>query len=111
MQVQASSPTCKQTDPKAVVSGNFCRNNMAGPSKVGATWWLVDLGRQHRLICNYYLLRHDGSTDYPRDWVLQVEIQYLLCHVSHFFPIQCTCLSEAVLHDNWAATPGRLVRP
>ena len=72
MQVQASSPTCKQTDPKAVVSGNFLRNNMAGPGKSG-TWWMVDLGRQHRLICNYYLLRHDASTDYPRDWVLQVK--------------------------------------
>lgn len=25
-----------------------------------------------RLLCNYYTMRHDGSNDFPRHWVLQV---------------------------------------
>jgi hypothetical protein len=32
----------------------------------------VDLGDCHRLLCNYYTLRQDGSSDFPRHWVLQV---------------------------------------
>ena len=70
-QVQASSPSCKHTDPKAVVSGNFLRLNLAGPSKTG-TWWQINLGPGHRLICNYYTLRHDGSSEFPLCWALQV---------------------------------------
>ena len=36
------------------------------------SWWVLDLGPEHRLICNHYTLRHDGSTDFLRSWVLQV---------------------------------------
>lgn len=71
LQVQASSPCCKHTDPKAVVGRNFLRLNQAGPGKTG-TWWLFDLGANHRLICKYYTLRHDGTFDFPRTWYLQV---------------------------------------
>ncbi|KAA6424504.1 MAG: hypothetical protein FRX49_05716, partial [Trebouxia sp. A1-2] len=70
----ASSPICRNTDPKAVVSGNFQRINFAGPCTVegqAQTWWQVDLGEQHCLTCNYYTLRQDGSQDFVRNWVMQ----------------------------------------
>lgn len=72
MQVTASSPSCRFTDPKALVSGNFLRNNVARPRRDGETWWMVDLGPQHRLMCNYYTMRHDASPNYPCSWALQV---------------------------------------
>ncbi len=75
VQVRASSPSCRNTDPKAVVSGLFLRNNFAGPRYEDGqlqSWWLVDLGPGHRLIINYYTLRHDGSQDFLRNWVLEV---------------------------------------
>lgn len=68
----ASSPSCRFTDPKAVVSGHFLRNNAAGQRRDGGTWWRLDLGEQHRLMCNYYTMRHDASPDYVRNWALQV---------------------------------------
>ncbi|CAL8466648.1 g6184 [Coccomyxa elongata] len=71
LQVTASSPSCRSTDPKAVVSGNFLRNNAASQQRDGGTWWRMDLGAQHRLMCNYYTMRHDASPDYPRNWALQ----------------------------------------
>ena len=37
-----------------------------------SSWWVVDLGAAHRLIVNFYTLRHDGSADFLRNWVLQV---------------------------------------
>ncbi len=43
----------------------------AAPPLVRRSWWLLDLGPQHQLICNYYSLRHDASTDFLRSWVLQ----------------------------------------
>ena len=73
--MRASSPSCRNTDPKAVVSGLFLRNNFAGPRYEDGqlqSWWLVDLGPGHRLIINYYTLRHDGSQDFLRNWVLEV---------------------------------------
>lgn len=76
-QVTASSPTCRFTDPKAVVSGHFLRNNAAGQRRDGGIWWRVDLGEQHRLMCNYYTMRHDASPDYPRSWTLQVRVVFM----------------------------------
>lgn len=75
LQVTASSPVCRNTDPKAVVSRNFLRMNFAGPSTVSGqaqTWWQVDLGARHSLTCNYYTLRQDGSQDCVRNWIMQV---------------------------------------
>ena len=136
MQVRASSPACRSTDPKALVGNNFARCNFAGPRMengqlsrcvlslpawlparlpaclykvnvplvgLGATpgnpklltpsppccigpsirfcccscccsWWVLDLGPGHQLICNHYTLRHDGSHDFLRSWVLQVRL-------------------------------------
>jgi len=31
----------------------------------------VDLGAPHSLMPTYYTMRHDGSADFPRSWVLQ----------------------------------------
>ncbi|KAL3139743.1 hypothetical protein ABBQ38_004048 [Trebouxia sp. C0009 RCD-2024] len=74
IKVTASSPVCRNTDPKAVVSRNFQRMNFAGASSVSGqaqTWWQVDLGQRHSLTCNYYTLRQDGSQDCVRNWIMQ----------------------------------------
>jgi hypothetical protein len=79
---------------QALVSGQFLNTSFAGPRYIRATqqpaagstaaaaaaaaaspstWWQLDLGPQHRLLCNYYTIRHDGSQDgFVRSWVLQV---------------------------------------
>lgn len=78
LQVRSSSPSCRFTDPRALLSGNFLPNNFAGPRLEGgpggqlASWWVIDLGPGHSLVPNYYTLRHDGSLDFLRNWVLQV---------------------------------------
>ena len=73
LQVSASSPSCRFTDPKGIVSGKLLRANAAGPRRAdGATFWQADLGSGHRLMCNYYTMRHDTSPNYPRSWALQV---------------------------------------
>eukprot|EP00887_Chlorella_sp_A99_P006709 scaffold3.g6709.t1 len=74
LQARASSPACRGTDPRALVSGAFLRTNFAGPRLEGgqpSSWWLLDLGGDHSLIANYYTLRHDGSSDFLRSWILQ----------------------------------------
>lgn len=75
MQVSASSPGCRHTDAKALVSGGFLRHNAAGPPTGngggGGAWWQLDLGARHRLACNHYTLRHDASPAFPRSWALQ----------------------------------------
>ena len=73
-QVRASSPSCRSTDPHKLCGVHYSRNNVAkpqlGPGGCRMTWWLLDLGA-HRLACTCYMLRADGSCDYPRSWVLQ----------------------------------------
>ncbi|KAK9831854.1 hypothetical protein WJX81_001923 [Elliptochloris bilobata] len=73
VQVSASSPCCRHTDAKALVSGGFLRHNAAGPPSGGGggAWWQLDLGARHRLACNHYTLRHDASPAFPRSWGLQ----------------------------------------
>jgi hypothetical protein len=93
--IKASSPPSRHTDAKAIVSGQFLNTSFAGPRYVRpaaaaaagsaslataeradstpSTWWQLDLGPQHRLLCNYYVMRHDGSHEgFVRSWVLQV---------------------------------------
>ena len=56
------------------MDGRFLRANWAGPrleSGAPSTWWLLDLGPAHALVCNYYTLRHDASTNFLRSWALQ----------------------------------------
>ncbi|GFR52255.1 hypothetical protein Agub_g14789, partial [Astrephomene gubernaculifera] len=72
--VRASSPTGRTTDPRVVVGRQFVRTNFAGPRYVNgaaSSWWQVDLGEPHQLAITYYTLRHDGSSDFARSWVLQ----------------------------------------
>ena len=95
MQVTASSPVCRNTDPKALVSRSFLRMNFAGPSTVDGqaqTWWQVDLGQRHSLTCNYYTLRQDGSQDFVRSWVMQVRA-LILSSSSH---LAGSCSDNAV---------------
>ena len=95
VQVTASSPVCRNTDPKAVVSRKFLRMNFAGPSTVDGqpqTWWQVNLGEQHSLTCNYYTLRHDGSQDYVRNWVMQVSIAFAYQACPCMLPCSWNCL-------------------
>ncbi|KAI0514074.1 hypothetical protein KFK09_010108 [Dendrobium nobile] len=72
--VTASSPTCRYTDPKALVSRLYQHTSFAGPRIEDGrswTWWMVDVGQDHQLMCNYYTFRHDGSTNFPRSWAFQ----------------------------------------
>ncbi|XP_068646568.1 BTB/POZ domain-containing protein At2g30600 isoform X2 [Aristolochia californica] len=72
--VTASSPTSRHTDPKALVGRTYQGTSFAGPKiENGQTvaWWMVDIGQDHQLMCNYYTVRQDGSTAYMRCWFLQ----------------------------------------
>lgn len=76
LHVTASSPASRcGTDPKALVDRSFSRVNFAGPRRTHhgtlESWWILDLGERHRLRCTRYSLRHDGSSDFLRDWCLQ----------------------------------------
>lgn len=98
-QVRSSSPLCRFTDPRALLSGNFLPNNFAGPrlEEGGqlASWWVVDLGHRHSLVPNYYTLRHDGSSDFLRNWVLQVrESSWALQASWNFYEKGCLWVSQ-----------------
>ncbi len=57
------------------MDGRFLRANWAGPRLEGgvpSTWWQLDLGPAHALVCNYYTLRHDASANFLRSWAFQV---------------------------------------
>ncbi|KAK9135702.1 hypothetical protein Syun_015032 [Stephania yunnanensis] len=72
--VTASSPASRYTDPKALVSRAYQATSYAGPRIADGkqcAWWMVDVGKDHQLMCNYYTLRQDGSTAFPRTWALQ----------------------------------------
>eukprot|EP00850_Spirogloea_muscicola_P000505 SM000002S05585 [mRNA] locus=s2:1003094:1008237:+ [translate_table: standard] len=72
--IAASSPPSRYTDPKTLVSGHFQCTSFAGQCHEDnrtTSWWKVDLGAEHQLICNYYTVRQDGSTNYMRSWCLQ----------------------------------------
>lgn len=74
VEIQASSPTGRFTDPRGIVGRKFLSTSFAGPAAAQgklSTWWVVDLGPGHRLACSHYTLRHDGSEDFARNWVLQ----------------------------------------
>ncbi|XP_010556054.1 PREDICTED: BTB/POZ domain-containing protein At2g30600 [Tarenaya hassleriana] len=69
-----SSPTSRFTDPKTLASRTYMGTSFAGPRMEDgqiSSWWMVDLGKDHQLMCNYYTLRQDGSRTYPRSWKLQ----------------------------------------
>ncbi|KAI3834318.1 hypothetical protein MKX03_030125 [Papaver bracteatum] len=72
--VTASSPASRFTDPKALVSRTYQGTSFAGPrieDGKNCSWWMVDIGEDHQLMCNYYTLRQDGSSAFMRSWALQ----------------------------------------
>ncbi|XP_057987232.1 BTB/POZ domain-containing protein At2g30600 isoform X5 [Hevea brasiliensis] len=72
--ITASSPTSRYTDPKALVSRTYQGTCIAGPRMEDGNkcvWWMIDLGQDHQLVCNYYTLRQDGSRAYIRSWNFQ----------------------------------------
>lgn len=76
LQVQASSPACRSTNPASCVALGPPRLNFAAPrSEAGrlVSWWSLDLGPRHQLACSAYTLRHDKSHDPLRSWTLQVK--------------------------------------
>ncbi|KAL5778348.1 hypothetical protein ACOSP7_011274 [Xanthoceras sorbifolium] len=72
--ITASSPTSRFTDPKTLVSRTYQGTSFAGPRMEDGqkcAWWMVDIGQDHQLMCNYYTLRMDGSRAYIRFWNFQ----------------------------------------
>ncbi|KAL5557732.1 hypothetical protein UlMin_033943 [Ulmus minor] len=72
--ITASSPPSRFTDPKVLASRTYQGTSFAGPRMEdghSSTWWMVDFGPDHQLMCNYYTLRQDGSRAYIRYWNLQ----------------------------------------
>ncbi|KAK7280797.1 hypothetical protein RJT34_25864 [Clitoria ternatea] len=72
--ITASSPHSRYTDPKVLVSRTYQGTCFAGPRLENGhkcAWWMVDLGQDHQLMCNYYTLRQDGSKAFPRFWNIQ----------------------------------------
>uniref|UniRef100_A0A7C8YYJ7 BTB domain-containing protein n=1 Tax=Opuntia streptacantha TaxID=393608 RepID=A0A7C8YYJ7_OPUST len=72
--ITASSPISRFTDPKVLASRTYQGTSFSGPrfedGKI-CSWWMVDLGEDHQLMCNYYTLRQDGSRAFIRHWNLQ----------------------------------------
>ncbi|ESQ51619.1 hypothetical protein EUTSA_v10016264mg [Eutrema salsugineum] len=72
--ITSSSPTSRFTDPKALASKTYVGTSFAGPRKEDghiSSWWMVDLGEDHQLMCNYYTFRQDGSRAFTRSWKFQ----------------------------------------
>ncbi|XP_065881581.1 BTB/POZ domain-containing protein At2g30600 isoform X2 [Euphorbia lathyris] len=72
--IAASSPTSRHTDPKALASRTYQGTSFAGPRMENGrkcSWWMIDIGEDHQLMCNYYTLRQDGSRAFLRFWNLQ----------------------------------------
>lgn len=72
--ITTSSPPSRYTDPKVLVSRTYQGTSFAGlrvEDGKTCSWWMVDIGEDHQLMCNYYTLRQDGSRAFIRYWNLQ----------------------------------------
>ncbi|GAB4828429.1 hypothetical protein Ancab_040043 [Ancistrocladus abbreviatus] len=72
--ITASSPISRFTDPKVLASRTYQGTSFTGPrieDGKNCSWWMVDIGKDHQLMCNYYTLRQDGSRAFIRHWKLQ----------------------------------------
>ncbi|KAI4336702.1 hypothetical protein L6164_015194 [Bauhinia variegata] len=75
--ITASSPHLRYTDPKVLVSRTYQGTSYAGPRMENGhkrAWWMVDLGQDHQLMCNYYTVRQDGSRAFMRCWNFQASL-------------------------------------
>lgn len=69
--ITASSPISRFTDPKVLASRTYQGTSFAGPrieDGICRSWWIVDIGHDHLLMCNHYTLRQDGSRAFMRYW-------------------------------------------
>ncbi|CAL1383682.1 unnamed protein product [Linum trigynum] len=72
--ITASCPASRYTDPKALASRTYQGMCFTGPRIEDGrvrSWWMVDIGQDHQLMCNHYTLRLDGSRAYIRSWKFQ----------------------------------------
>ncbi|XP_071733978.1 BTB/POZ domain-containing protein At2g30600 [Rutidosis leptorrhynchoides] len=72
--IMASNPISRYTDPKVLASRTYQGTSFAGPrieDGKNCSWWMIDLGLDHQLMCNYYTLRQDGSKAFMRHWNFQ----------------------------------------
>ncbi|KAL8233461.1 hypothetical protein R6Q59_019561 [Mikania micrantha] len=72
--IMASNPISRYSDPKVLASRTYQGTSFAGPrieDGKNCSWWMVDLGIDHQLMCNYYTLRQDGSKAFMRYWNFQ----------------------------------------
>ncbi|GJX12824.1 BTB/POZ domain-containing protein, partial [Tanacetum coccineum] len=72
--IMASNPISRYTDPKLLASRTYQGTSFAGPrleDGKNCSWWMVDLGPDHQLMCNYYTFRQDGSKAFMRRWNFQ----------------------------------------
>ena len=110
--VRASSPPSRcGTDPKALVSRNFCRVNFAGSRRTLdgqlESWWMIDLGKCHRLRCTRYIVRHDESADYLRSWQLQGSLDGEEWHILS----QHAADNTLTMPGQYASWPIKLLQP
>ncbi|GAB2215913.1 hypothetical protein Droror1_Dr00023676 [Drosera rotundifolia] len=72
--IVASSPISRFTDPKVLASRTYQGTSFTGArieDGKKCAWWMVDIGEDHQLMCNYYTLRQDRSIAFIRNWNLQ----------------------------------------
>lgn len=72
--ITASNAISRYTDPKVLASRTYQGTSFAGPrieDGRNCSWWMIDLGLDHQLMCNYYTLRQDGSKAFMRYWNFQ----------------------------------------
>lgn len=68
-----AGPRYVRLPPSATTSSGTSIGSSSGSGSTPSTWWQLDLGPKHRLLCNYYCIRHDGSHEgFARSWALQV---------------------------------------
>eukprot|EP01029_Cantina_marsupialis_P014099 TRINITY_DN3122_c1_g1_i2.p1 TRINITY_DN3122_c1_g1~~TRINITY_DN3122_c1_g1_i2.p1 ORF type:complete len:491 (-),score=49.86 TRINITY_DN3122_c1_g1_i2:700-2172(-) len=74
VRMTASSPATRLTRPADLLSTRCRGCNYASGSPA---YWMVDLGETRRAFVTNYLMKQDSSSDFPRNWILKVNIVFL----------------------------------
>ncbi|XP_058737304.1 BTB/POZ domain-containing protein At2g30600-like isoform X2 [Vicia villosa] len=86
--ITSSSPHSRYTDPKVLVSRTYQGTCFAGPrleNGHNCSWWMVDLGQDHQLMCSYYTMRQDGSKHFRDIGIFRYEKnQFYRAHHDYF---------------------------